>query len=94
MTRLTAVVDAGTIVNPLLAAGAVRGAAAAAIADCGLEVPPIEVRFVETPSPLNPLGAKSLSDQGAIGAPAAIAIALGGKLDPPFTAERVWEALR
>ena len=31
------------------------------------ELPPIESRFVETPSPLNPLGAKGIGEGGAIG---------------------------
>lgn len=63
------------------------------------EVPPIRSAFVETPSPLNPLGAKGIGEGGTIGAPAAVANAvadaLGGGvgLDPPFTAERVWRAL-
>jgi carbon-monoxide dehydrogenase large subunit len=60
-------------------------------------VPPIEGEFVETPSPLNPLGAKGIGDNGAIGVPAAVANALadalGRHLDPPFTAEAVWRAL-
>jgi carbon-monoxide dehydrogenase large subunit len=55
--------------------------------------------FVETPTPLNPLGAKGLGDNGAIGVPPAVANALsdaldGLQLDPPFTAERVWRALQ
>jgi carbon-monoxide dehydrogenase large subunit len=62
------------------------------------DVPPLEHAFVETPSPLNPLGAKGLGDNGAIGVPPALANALadaiGRHLDPPFTAERVWGALR
>jgi carbon-monoxide dehydrogenase large subunit len=63
------------------------------------EVPPIATAFVESPSPLNPLGAKGIGEGGAIGTPAAIANAiadaLGGvRIDPPFTPEKVWEALR
>ncbi len=61
------------------------------------DVPPIEHAFVETPSPLNPLGAKGLGDNGAIGVPPAIANAIadaiGTHVDPPFTAESVWRAL-
>jgi carbon-monoxide dehydrogenase large subunit len=60
------------------------------------DVPPIETAYVETPSPLNPLGAKGIGESGAIGVPPAvanaIADALGVHLDPPFTAERVWRA--
>jgi carbon-monoxide dehydrogenase large subunit len=63
------------------------------------DVPPIRTEFVETPSPLNPLGAKGIGEAGTIGAPPAVANALadalGGHLvDPPFTAEKVWRALR
>jgi aerobic carbon-monoxide dehydrogenase large subunit len=74
----------------------------ASFVDYGLptaaEVPPLEAAFVETPSPLNPLGAKGIGEGGAIGTlPAvanAVADALGFHLDPPYTAERVWHALR
>jgi carbon-monoxide dehydrogenase large subunit len=63
------------------------------------EVPDLSTAFVETPSPLNPLGLKGVGDGGAIGAPAAVANALtnalgGVRVDPPFTAEKVWRALR
>ena len=62
------------------------------------EIPAFATAFVESPSPLNPLGAKGIGESGAIGAPAAVANALaaaiGRHLDPPFTAETVWEALR
>jgi aerobic carbon-monoxide dehydrogenase large subunit len=64
-----------------------------------VEVPPIATDFVQTPTPLNPLGAKGIGEGGAIGTPAAIANAvadaLGGAApDPPFTAEKLWRALR
>ena len=64
-----------------------------------VEVPPIATAFVQTPSPNNPLGAKGIGEGGAIGTPAAIANAvadaLGGRApDPPFTAEKLWRALR
>ena len=64
-----------------------------------VEVPPIVSDFVQTPSPLNPLGAKGIGEGGAIGTPAAIANAvadaLGGDApDPPFAAEKLWRALR
>jgi aerobic carbon-monoxide dehydrogenase large subunit len=63
------------------------------------EMPPVETAFVESPSPLNPLGAKGIGEAGAIGAPAAVANAvadaLGGvNVDPPFTEEKLWRALR
>jgi carbon-monoxide dehydrogenase large subunit len=63
------------------------------------EIPELSTAFVETPSPLNPLGVKGIGEGGAIGAPAAVANALanalgGRRLDPPFTAEKVWRALQ
>jgi carbon-monoxide dehydrogenase large subunit len=65
-------------------------------------VPPIASEFAETPSPLNPLGAKGVGEGGSIGTPAAIANAVADALgplgihhvDPPFTPARIWEALR
>jgi CO/xanthine dehydrogenase Mo-binding subunit len=38
-----------------------------------VELPPIEVHHIETPSLLNPLGIKGVGEAGAIGPPAAIA---------------------
>jgi carbon-monoxide dehydrogenase large subunit len=63
------------------------------------EVPEIRTAFVRSPSPRNPLGAKGIGEGGAIGAPAAIgnavAAALGGRhVDPPYTPEKLWSALR
>jgi carbon-monoxide dehydrogenase large subunit len=75
----------------------------ASFADYGLltawEVPEIVSDFVETPSPLNPLGAKGIGEGGAIAAPAAVANAVvdalgGADVDPPFTEGKLWEALR
>jgi carbon-monoxide dehydrogenase large subunit len=62
------------------------------------EVPPIVTGEVQTPSPLNPLGAKGAGEGGAVGALAAVANAvsdaLGGRhVSPPFTAEKLWRAL-
>ena len=67
-----------------------------------VEVPPIATAFVQTPTHLNPLGAKGIGEGGAIGTPAAIANAVADALgqvgaqapDPPFTAEKLWRALR
>jgi carbon-monoxide dehydrogenase large subunit len=103
--RFVAVDDAGRIVNPLLAEGQVVGGTVQGLGACltgGLltaaEVPELATAFVESPSPLNPLGAKGISDGAAGGAPAAVANALanalGRHLDPPFTAEKVWQALQ
>jgi carbon-monoxide dehydrogenase large subunit len=65
------------------------------------EIPPTESAFLETPSPHNPLGAKGVGEAGAIGTPAAVANAVADALaaeglpglDPPFTEERLWQAL-
>jgi aerobic carbon-monoxide dehydrogenase large subunit len=64
-----------------------------------VEMPPVDTAFVESPSPLNPLGAKGIGEGGSIGTPAAVANAvsdaLGGvRLDPPFTDEKLWRALQ
>jgi carbon-monoxide dehydrogenase large subunit len=62
------------------------------------EIPPVVTGEVQTPSPLNPLGAKGAGEGGAVGTlPAvanAVAAALGGRhVDPPFTAEKLWGLL-
>jgi aerobic carbon-monoxide dehydrogenase large subunit len=65
------------------------------------DVPPVESLFVETPSPLNPLGAKGIGESGSIAMPAAVANAVVDALgpfgvrhiDPPFTPERLWRAI-
>ena len=62
------------------------------------EVPEFATAFVETPSPLNPLGFKGVAEGGTIGTPAAVANALadalgGHRVELPFTAEKVWRAL-
>jgi carbon-monoxide dehydrogenase large subunit len=63
------------------------------------EMPDLASDFVETPSPLNPLGAKGVGEGGSIATPPAVANAVvdalaGVQVDPPFTAEKLWEALR
>jgi aerobic carbon-monoxide dehydrogenase large subunit len=63
------------------------------------EMPEVVTAFVESPSPLNPLGAKGIGEGGAIGTPAAVANAvadaLGGvRVDPPFGEEKLWRALQ
>jgi carbon-monoxide dehydrogenase large subunit len=66
------------------------------------EMPPVETVFSPSPSPLNPLGIKGVGEGGACGAPAAISSAVAdalspfgvGPLDMPFTAEKMWRALR
>jgi aerobic carbon-monoxide dehydrogenase large subunit len=65
-------------------------------------VPEIRSELRQTPSPLNPLGAKGVGEGGSIGTPAAIANAVADALsplgirhlDPPFTPSRVWEAMQ
>jgi carbon-monoxide dehydrogenase large subunit len=63
------------------------------------EIPPLRLEEVQTPSPLNPLGAKGAGEGGTTGSLAAIsnavADALGGHhVDPPYTAQKLWHALR
>ena len=63
------------------------------------EMPPVVTAFVESASPLNPLGAKGIGEGGSIGTPGAVANAvadaLGGvRIDPPFTEDKLWRALR
>jgi len=65
------------------------------------DVPLIVSEFMETPTPLNPLGIKGLGEGGCCGAPAAIANAIADALvhcgappiDMPFTEEKLWRAL-
>jgi aerobic carbon-monoxide dehydrogenase large subunit len=63
------------------------------------EMPPVAMGLVESPSPLNPLGAKGVGEGGAIGTlPAvanAVAAALGGaRVDPPYEQDKLWRALQ
>lgn len=66
------------------------------------DLPPIEAAYRETLSSTNLLGVRGIGELGANGAPAAIGNAvhdalrdvLTTDLDPPFTAEKVWRALR
>jgi carbon-monoxide dehydrogenase large subunit len=65
------------------------------------ELPSFETVHVETPTPLNELGAKGIGESGTIGATPAVQNAvvdavshLGVKhIDMPCTAERVWRAI-
>jgi carbon-monoxide dehydrogenase large subunit len=62
------------------------------------DLPAITMDSLESPSPLNPLGAKGIGESGTIGAPPAIvnavadALRLSGELDLPLTPDRVWHA--
>ena len=66
------------------------------------ELPSFERGVIETPTPLNPLGAKGIGESATIGSMPAVVNAavdalahLGVRhLDPPLTPERVWRALR
>ena len=66
------------------------------------ELPLFETARTETPSPLNPLGAKGIGESGAIGATPAVwnavvdAVAHLGvdNIDMPATPMRVWEAIQ
>jgi aerobic carbon-monoxide dehydrogenase large subunit len=66
------------------------------------DLPPVVSATQETPSPLNPLGAKGIGESGCIGAPPAIVNAVHDALHPfgvegldlPLTPDRVWRAIR
>jgi carbon-monoxide dehydrogenase large subunit len=81
--------------NPLTATFADYGIPSAA------ELPSIDAHTIETPSPVNPLGAKGIGQAGAIGSTPAVqnavidAVAhLGVRhIDLPLTPERVWRAV-
>jgi carbon-monoxide dehydrogenase large subunit len=65
------------------------------------ELPSFEANSTETPTPLNPLGAKGIGEAGTIGSTPAVqnavvdALSVFGirHLDMPLTAERVWRAI-
>jgi carbon-monoxide dehydrogenase large subunit len=65
------------------------------------ELPSFEANSTETPTPLNPLGAKGIGEAGTIGSTPAVqnavvdALSMFGirHLDMPLTAERVWRAI-
>jgi carbon-monoxide dehydrogenase large subunit len=65
------------------------------------ELPSFERRPQETPSPINPLGAKGIGESGTIGATPAVQNAVVDALahlgvrhiDIPTTSERVWTAI-
>jgi carbon-monoxide dehydrogenase large subunit len=59
-------------------------------------VPSFELVAMETPTPLNPLGAKGVGEGGTIGAPAAVRVAsrvlAQYKAGTEWAAERIWSA--
>jgi aerobic carbon-monoxide dehydrogenase large subunit len=82
--------------NPLTATLADYGMPSAA------ELPSFETAGTETPTPLNPLGAKGIGESGTVGSMPAVQNAvidalshLGVRhIDTPLTPERVWRAIR
>jgi carbon-monoxide dehydrogenase large subunit len=127
LTRLVAVDDAGTIINPVIAEGQVHGGVAAGVGQAlfeefaydedgnpltptflgyafpsAAELPSWEAVTMETPTPVNVLGAKGIGESGTIGSTPAVQSAVIDALAPygvrhvdmPFTGERVWRALR
>jgi carbon-monoxide dehydrogenase large subunit len=76
------------------------------LADYGMisscELPSFELVPMETPTPLNPLGAKGIGESGTIGSTPAVQNAVVDALshfgvlhiDMPLTAERVWRAIQ
>jgi aerobic carbon-monoxide dehydrogenase large subunit len=99
--------DSGTLINPMLVDGQVRGGVAHGIGNAVLEwmgyddsaqpvtttfadyllpsateVPAIEVLYRETPSPLNPLGAKGAGEVSTIPTAAAVISAIEDALQP------------
>jgi carbon-monoxide dehydrogenase large subunit len=81
--------------NPLTSTLAEYGIPSAA------EFPPFEVAHTQTPSPLNPLGAKGIGESATVGSTPAVQNAvvdalshLGVRhLDMPLSSERVWRAI-
>jgi carbon-monoxide dehydrogenase large subunit len=65
-------------------------------------LPPFECHRTETPTPLNPLGAKGVGEAATIGSTPAIVNAVVDALshkgvrhiDTPITPEKVWRLLR
>jgi carbon-monoxide dehydrogenase large subunit len=66
------------------------------------ELPSFELASMETPTPVNPLGAKGIGEAGTIGATPAVHNAVIDALAPlgvrhiemPLTSERVWQTIR
>ena len=61
------------------------------------ELPSFTLHSIETPTTLNPLGAKGIGESGTIGAVAAVrnavCDALGTEIDTPLTSEKIWRTL-
>jgi carbon-monoxide dehydrogenase large subunit len=107
LLNYVAMQDSGTLINPMMVDGQVRGAVAHGIGNAlmewmgfddsgqpvtttfadyllpgAVEVPAIATLYLETPSPLNPLGAKGAGEVGTIPAAAAIISAVEDALQP------------
>jgi carbon-monoxide dehydrogenase large subunit len=107
LLNYVAVQDSGTLINPLMVDGQVRGGVAHGIGNAllewmgyddsgqpvtttfadyllpgAMEVPAIETWYKETPSPLNPLGAKGAGEVSTIPAAAAVISAIEDALQP------------
>ena len=126
LRQLVACDDAGTILNPLLAAGQVHGGLAQGAAQAlfeefvydddgnpltgnfadypiisAAELPFFDRVVLETPTHINPLGAKGIGESGTVGATPAVqnavidAVAHLGirHIDMPLTPQRVWRAI-
>ena len=126
LRRLVACDDAGTLINPLIAAGQIHGGLAQGAAQALMEavtydehgnptasnfadysvlsiaeVPQFERIVMETPTPLNPLGAKGIGESGTVGSTPAVHNAVCDALAPygvrhidmPTTPEKVWLAI-
>jgi aerobic carbon-monoxide dehydrogenase large subunit len=127
LTRLVAVDDGGTLINPLLARGQVHGGVATGVGQAlyeefvydddgnpltnsfigygfpsATDLPSWEAVEMQTPSPLNPLGAKGIGESGTMGATPAVHNAVVDALAPfgvrtvdlPANGENVWRALQ
>jgi carbon-monoxide dehydrogenase large subunit len=127
LSRLVAVDDAGTVLNPLLAEGQIHGGLAQGAAQALLEevrydgegnpvtanladyefvsaaeLPGFETVRMETPTPMNSLGAKGIGESATIGSTPAVQNAVVDALshlgvrhiDMPATPERVWRTLQ
>jgi carbon-monoxide dehydrogenase large subunit len=105
--RYTALQDCGTLVNPMIVDGQIRGGIVHGIGNAlfeemiynsdgqpltvtfadyllptSTEIPPLTTIYRETPSPINPLGAKGVGEVGTIPAAAAIISAIEDALTP------------
>ena len=80
----------------------VTGTLATYLVPSAADVPPIEASNTETPTSVNPLGAKGIGESGSIGSTPAVqnavvdALAHLGvrRVDMPCSPERVWRAIR